>query len=136
VISVADAVDRCAVGAAFGSVMTVVRAHAPGITAHAVPARCYDGDPRELSSDTGLLVIAANAPGAPALATEADCPVVTVPDGYPTASRSAPVPLGVAPWTAEVVIDLAFDEAELPDGAGRGADLVRPRCRPRGDLGP
>jgi nucleotide-binding universal stress UspA family protein len=121
-ISVVTAVDPCAVGAAFATAMTMVRAHAPSVTAHAVPAGTYGADPSALSADAGLLVIAANASGMPALAAEADCPVVAVPDGYQTTDRSAPVLLGVAPWTAEVVIDLAFDEAELRETA---LDAVR-----------
>lgn len=121
-ISVVDAVDPCAEGAAFACAMTIVRAHAPDVTAHAVPAHCYGADPGELSADAGLLVIAASAPGMPALAAEADCPVVAVPDGYLTTDRTAPVLLGVAPWTAEVAIDLAFHEAELRDTA---LDAVR-----------
>jgi nucleotide-binding universal stress UspA family protein len=116
-INVVTAIDPCAAGAAFATATTMVRAHTPGLTAHPVPAATYGADPRELSADAGLLVVAANAPGMPALAAEADCPVVAVPDGYLTTDRSAPVLLGVAPWTAEVVIDLAFDEAELRETA-------------------
>ncbi|MBO0874189.1 MAG: universal stress protein [Pseudonocardia sp.] len=121
-ISVTDAVDPCAEGTAFASAMTLVRAHAPAVAAHAVPARTYGADPAELSADAALVVVAADAPGTPTLAAEADCPVVAVPDGYLTTDRSAPVLLGVAPWTAEVAIDLAFDEAELRQTA---LDAVR-----------
>lgn len=121
-ISVADAVDPCAEGTAFASAMTIARRHAPGLAAHAVPAHSYGGDPNELSDDAGMLVVAADGPGTPTLAAEADCPVVAVPDGYLPTDRSAPVLLGVAPWTAEVAIDVAFTEAELRETA---LDAVR-----------
>ncbi|WP_028927700.1 universal stress protein [Pseudonocardia acaciae] len=131
-VSVSDTVQEPAAGAAFAASMGIIRAHAPGVPARAVPARSYGADARELAADAGLLVVAAGAADTPALAAETDCPLVAVPRHELACPDTAAVMLGVTPWTAEVVIDLAFAEAEL---RGAPLDAVRVWCNDTVDLG-
>ncbi|WP_344253036.1 universal stress protein [Pseudonocardia hydrocarbonoxydans] len=88
---------------------------------------------RRLSVGAAALVLPATLPDLGTVVAEAHCPVVTVPahDPSPAASRG-PIVVGVAPWTAQSVIALAFQEA-----SDRRAPLhaVRVWSEPRIDLG-
>jgi hypothetical protein len=67
----------------------------------------------ELSADAGALVVPASLPGLARIVADSFCPVFSVPDGFSAAQeKQGPVVLGVAPWTGEAVIELAFCEAE------------------------
>ena len=84
-------------------------------------------DLRRISATAELVVVTAAA-GHPAL-DEAACPVATVPRTVPPAGR---VIVGVAPWTAPAVLDIAVREA-----VARDSELVAVRVwgGPDSDLG-
>lgn len=63
----------------------------------------------KLSADAGAIVVQASLPGVEAVVANSFCPVFVLPDPLP--AEHGPVALGLAPWTGEEVIDLAFQEA-------------------------
>jgi nucleotide-binding universal stress UspA family protein len=67
---------------------------------------------RELSVDAAAMVVPASFPDLAGVVADSYCPVFTVPDDF-SPQEHGPVALGVAPWTGEEVIDLAFTEAAL-----------------------
>lgn len=117
-------------GEAFVAALATARKHAPGVEVHAVDPDARSGEPEEVATNAGLLVLSAAEPAMAATVAEAFCPVVVVPEADPP--RFGPVVLAAAPWTAEGTIELAFHEA-----AARAArlDAVRIWFDPAVSLG-
>ena len=99
----------------FADAVASIRHAAPGIsvlahTGHGPTVQTL----RELSAEAAALVVPASLPSVTIVVADSYCPVFVVPEdaAHPAAERG-PVVLGVAPWTGEHVIDLAFREAEL-----------------------
>jgi hypothetical protein len=76
---------------------------------------------RRRSADADLLVVPADLPELGTVVAESYCPVAVVPDR--PADPDGPVVVGVAPWTAEGTVELAFAAA-----AARRATLVAVRA--------
>ena len=119
---------------AFADALAAVRAVVPGVpvlggrTDEALPAML-----RRLSARAAALVVPATLPDLATVVADAYCPVVTVPAHNPVPEAvNGPVVLGAAPWTAEGVIELAFQTA-----SDRKAPLraVRVWSEPRIDVG-
>lgn len=104
------------VGESFASALAILRKSKPPIRARVIPARADASDLLELSVTAGRVVLSATAPRVRHLVLNAVCPMVVVPDRDQTGE--GPIVLGVAPWTAENVIESAFREA-----AARGIAL-------------
>jgi hypothetical protein len=113
------------VGESFASALAILRKSKPPVRARVIPVRPDGSDLLELARTAGRFVLSATGPHVHDLAMNADCPVVIVPDLEQTGQ--GPVVLGVAPWTAEHVIETAFREATV-----RGVPLEAVRARSRG----
>jgi nucleotide-binding universal stress UspA family protein len=88
---------------------------------------------RRLSAGAATLVVPATLADVTAVVANSYCPVVAVPASDPTReAEHGPVVLGAAPWTADRVLGLAFQEA-----SDRNAPLrvVRVWSEPSIDLG-
>ncbi|WP_214408310.1 universal stress protein, partial [Pseudonocardia lacus] len=111
--------------------LAAVRAAVPGLAASARPGSGATADLlRTRSVDAGLLVVPADLPDLDRVVAEAYCPVAAVPRRPVPPGGS--VVVGVAPWTTDDTVALAFAEA-----AARRVRLVAVRAwdRPGVDLG-
>jgi nucleotide-binding universal stress UspA family protein len=121
----------------FADALAVVQAAVPGLPVlGGAPGESLPSMLRRLSADAAALVVPATLADLATVVADAYCPVVTVParDPAPDAGNG-PVVLGVAPWTTEGTIALAFEaasERSAPLRAVRGwseppVDLRWPR---------
>ena len=96
---------------AFVRALAAVRAAMPGLT---MAARAASGETvdalRRRSVGAAALVVPADLPEITDVVAQSWCPVVAVPERPTTPGE--PVVVGVAPWTSEGTIDLAFTEAD------------------------
>lgn len=98
----------------------LITADAPAVTAPAEGGRTTDAL-QTRSVDAALIVVPADLPELAEVVARAHCPVVVVPE-QPTTAGGAVV-VGVAPWTSEEAVELAFAEAD-----GRHTRLVAVRA--------
>lgn len=124
-VVVASAVQagEVAMSECFATALAALRKSKPRVQVRAIPARSDGSDLLGLSGAAGLVVTSAAAPHICELVMDADCPIVVVPDRE--SPPDGPVVLGVAPWTAEIVVESGFREAAL-----RGVPLEAVRVWP------
>lgn len=117
--------------AAFAHALTMLHVAQPDLT---LSVRVEPGPTTQAlctrSVDAAVLAVPAGLPELDAIVARAHCPVVVVPDR--PMPPGGPVVVGVAPWTTEHTVDLAFAEA-----AARHTRLlaVRAWTHPTVDLG-
>jgi len=106
-----DTPQQPAAGSGFARAITALRRAVPGL----VLTVRGTGEPvlaalRTRSVDAGLVVVPADLPEVADVVAQSYCPVVTVPDEPPP--DEGQVVVGVAPWTPEQAIDIAFTAAD------------------------
>lgn len=118
----------------FAGALATVRDAVPGLPVLGGSTRRQVPDEvQQLSADAAVVVVPTTLPDTAAVVAASYCPVVVVPADAPSPEAEAgPVVLAVAPWTAEDVVALAFEEA-----SGQHAPLlvVRAWAEPGIDLG-